>query len=333
MLESTTKLAFAVAVLTIGCADATTPTSPDTPTLPVVDDDWEQAGEIEGDTSAGDGLEVTPLPPPISEEDEMGSPPKVPGKEITTKEFTSGIVAVYEGGVWIASFTKGARTVRVAGKPRTLRDPTDAPGGGVTHDQYVRLLPEAFTSFGDAEKAWLAERRNDTSADVLAVATEYFDGTELDAKYVFGADYDDYLAAKDPASRGIDCSGFVRLVYGKRTLPALLSNGLLPRVSKDQLRKGTGVLTVANVGKQPPAKELQRLRPGDLVFFDVSTRNDDAGGIDHVGLYVGKDASGKMRFANSTPNNGALTGPTMAPKFVLDGTSFWAKHFRAARRL
>jgi len=63
--------------------------------------------------------------------------------------------------------------------------------------------------------------------------------------------------------RGVDCSGFTRLV--------MQENGYgIPRVSRDQ----------AKVGRPVSMGELQL---GDLVFFD--TKNE--GGINHVGLYLG----------------------------------------------
>lgn len=327
-----TILALLSALTVMACAADSAPLTGGTA------EETEEPGEIEGDEPVDGplaGSSSEELPPAISESEEQTAPPAVSGgpKTISTKVLPNGIVAVYEDGGWIASFTKGTRTVRIAGSPRTFRDPTEGASGGVSHDQYVRLLSKPFGSFGDPERTWLTARRADTSPDVLAIGMEYLDGTALDPKYVFGNDYDDYLAEKNPARRGIDCSGFIRLVYGHRTLPALLTGGLLPRVSKNQLANGTGVLTVANDGKQPTTTELQRLRIGDLVFFDVSARNDDTGGIDHVGFYVGKDSAGHMRFLNSTPNNGKMTGPTMMTKFVLDGTSFWATHFRGARRL
>jgi cell wall-associated NlpC family hydrolase len=332
-MRKTANLPFVLALLSLLPAAGCAANSPDGP-----QEDEEQPGEIDPGTVAGEplpGASAEPLPPPVSESEEKSGAPTLAGgtKKLTTKSFSSGIVAVYENGVWIASFTKGARTVRVAGKARTLRDPTDSAGDGVSHDEYVRLLAKPFSSFGTGEETWLADRRTDSSDDILALGARYFDGTKLDSKYVFGNDYDDYLDAKSASARGIDCSGFVRLIYGKQTLPALLSGGLLPRTSKDQLAKATGILTIANDGKKPAVSELERLRVGDLVFFDVSSRNDAVGGIDHVGFYAGKDNDGHMRFINSTPNNGKMTGPTMMAKFVLDGTSFWATHFRGARRL
>jgi hypothetical protein len=68
----------------------------------------------------------------------------------------------------------------------------------------------------------------------------------------------------DPA-KGLDCSGFVQLVYGN------LGNDL-PRVSAQQATAGRAVASLAEA------------RPGDLVFFDHSSARP---GIDHVGIYLG----------------------------------------------
>lgn len=70
---------------------------------------------------------------------------------------------------------------------------------------------------------------------------------------------------------------------------------------------------------------------GDLVFFDAS--DDDRGRLDHVGLYLGRDTKGAHRFLSSRkiPN-----GPTLADKghrSILNGTGYYAKAFRAVRRL
>jgi hypothetical protein len=72
----------------------------------------------------------------------------------------------------------------------------------------------------------------------------------------------------DPA-KGLDCSGFVQLVYGNLGID-------LPRVSSQQATSGRAVPSLAQA------------RPGDLVFFDYSA---DRPGIDHVGIYIG---DGKM---------------------------------------
>lgn len=64
---------------------------------------------------------------------------------------------------------------------------------------------------------------------------------------------------------GFDCSGFTSYVY-KNVL------GInLPRISYQQGNGGQGV-------------SKDQMRPGDLVFWDNSSRNS---GADHVGIYIG----------------------------------------------
>jgi hypothetical protein len=63
---------------------------------------------------------------------------------------------------------------------------------------------------------------------------------------------------------GFDCSGFTQYVFKKFGVS-------LPRISADQGRAGRAV-----AGKD--------MRPGDLVFWDNSSRNN---GADHVGIYIG----------------------------------------------
>lgn len=64
---------------------------------------------------------------------------------------------------------------------------------------------------------------------------------------------------------GFDCSGFTSYVY-KQVLGITL-----PRVSYQQGNGGQGV-------------SKDQMRPGDLVFWDNSSRNN---GADHVGIYIG----------------------------------------------
>jgi hypothetical protein len=68
----------------------------------------------------------------------------------------------------------------------------------------------------------------------------------------------------DPA-KGLDCSGFTKLVYGNLGID-------LPRTSSQQATSGTAVASLADA------------RPGDLVFFDYDKNRP---GVDHVGIYVG----------------------------------------------
>lgn len=64
--------------------------------------------------------------------------------------------------------------------------------------------------------------------------------------------------------QGFDCSGIIQYVYGRLGIE-------LPRVSYQQ----------ANAGKRVG---LNKLRPGDLVAWDNSSRNN---GADHIAIYIG----------------------------------------------
>lgn len=63
---------------------------------------------------------------------------------------------------------------------------------------------------------------------------------------------------------GFDCSGFVQYVFKQFGVD-------LPRVSYQQAKAGKRI-------------SLDQLRPGDLVAWDNSTRNN---GADHIAIYIG----------------------------------------------
>jgi peptidoglycan DL-endopeptidase CwlO len=74
-----------------------------------------------------------------------------------------------------------------------------------------------------------------------------------------------YLWGGTDPSKGLDCSGFTKLVYGNLGIE-------LPRTSSQQATAGKAVASI------------DAARPGDLVLFDYSS---DRPGIDHVGIYIG----------------------------------------------
>lgn len=85
--------------------------------------------------------------------------------------------------------------------------------------------------------------------DIVNLARQY-----LGVQYVWGG--------TDPS--GFDCSGLVQYVFGK--------NGVqLPRTTYNQIMVGASV-------------SPDKLRPGDLVFFDTDPSKS---GPDHVGIYIG----------------------------------------------
>jgi hypothetical protein len=256
-------------------------------------------------------------------------------------------------GTLLAELTDGARTVSLAGPGRRWGEP--GLSTTVTTQRWVRLLPMPFDgAFDAADAAWLAMALADRSPDVLAIAFQYTtgapdawrDGVRIagDARYgpSAGADFNDYLGAAwqygtsvdrpEPAELGaLDCSGFVRMVLGYRSglrMSIGIASGTLPRRAADQLAGGPGRVVVSNAGRQVIG--MATLRPGDLVFFDASSRDGSA--IDHVGIYVGVDAGGHHRFVSSRQT---IDGPTIGDvggASVLDGSGYWATAFRATRR-
>ena len=78
--------------------------------------------------------------------------------------------------------------------------------------------------------------------------------TQLGTQYVWGGS----------APGGFDCSGLVFWAFGQKGIQ-------LPRTSYNQIQVGASV-------------EPDKLRPGDLVFFDTDRQK---AGPDHVGIYIG----------------------------------------------
>ncbi len=262
-------------------------------------------------------------------------------------------------GELVASFTTGARSVRIVGPKRTLHESTSAHDV-VTRD-WIRVLPAPFE--GTVDWTWLASARASAEPDVIAIALQYVSGApELldangwklagDAHYgplvgtarTEGADFNDYLGLDwryadgtlDPAEvaelGSLDCSGFVRMVWGLRAaiplgLAPAADRSVLPRRSFELYESAPGVVVIPETS----APDRARLQAGDLVFFDADT--SDGTRIDHVGLYLGLDRGGHPRFVSSRKS---ADGPTMEDTngpSLLDGTMLYGRSFRAARRL
>lgn len=272
-----------------------------------------------------------------------------------------GRTVVRDGnGAWVATLTDGARTVALAG-PRRRFTETSA-SHAVTSTTWVRILPTPFA--GAMDVTWLEAARADTSPDVLAVAAQFLSGKPdrfgpdgallaADASYgpplpdgtrQEGADWNDFrgVAATyadgvdEPEAdqyRGLDCSGFVRMVWGKRSgipLTRQPDRGRsLPRRAVHQAAEAPGVTPIPDTGRQ--VKSFDRLQPGDLVFFDAST--EDGSAIDHVGLYLGLDDAGHHRFVSSRKSADGPTLGDLRGRSILDGTGLYAKSFRSTRRL
>jgi len=101
---------------------------------------------------------------------------------------------------------------------------------------------------------------------------------EIAAKYL-GTPY--VWGAESPL--GFDCSGLTSYVFSQMGIQ-------LPRASVDQSRGGMGV-------------SMDKIRPGDLLFWDASSRNGS--GADHVAIYIG---NGQMIEANGPRGRVVKTG-------------------------
>jgi cell wall-associated NlpC family hydrolase len=108
----------------------------------------------------------------------------------------------------------------------------------------------------------------------------------IDTGYRFGG--------KNPEA-GLDCSGMVTYIYGRAA-------GV----------KVPG--SAADIAKRGRAVSRERLRPGDLVFFN--TRNFPAS---HVGIYIGDD-----RFVHAPSSRGRVRIDRL-------GASYFAQRFEMAR--
>lgn len=164
-----------------------------------------------------------------------------------------------------------------------------------------------------------------------------------------GADFHEYMDVgwtfddgihTGPSSRqvgNLDCSGYTRMVYGYHMgVPMAAaqdtSKERLPRKSRDMADYAPGVLIDRTDGTNPPAAAL--LQPGDLVLFNADSSDDNPTvTVDHVGIYLGRDTTGKRRFLSSRKT---VNGPTMSDlggASVLDGTGTYAKKLHTVHRV
>lgn len=139
-----------------------------------------------------------------------------------------------------------ARIAQIQGQLTQLQPA--APMNGAV---FAQMMSGATAAYGSTA-AGAAAGGTATAEGVIATARQY-----VGMPYVWGG--------SSPADGGMDCSGLVQHVFGQHGID-------LPRVSNDQARSGT------------PVASLAEARPGDLVAWDRSSRND---GADHIAIYLG----------------------------------------------
>ncbi|MGW3604807.1 NlpC/P60 family protein [Micromonospora sp. NPDC005161] len=244
----------------------------------------------------------------------------------------------------VATLTVGARTTVFAGAPRRFDEPSTTTAV-VESTAYVRIAPRAWQpgpQIPEALARWLiTELDRGDPTDVLAAAMQYLPGApdlrdeqgvryagDADFGYVHsrderdGADFYDYLeipwtppdtGTVRPSARwdrDLDCSGYIRLVYGYRFGIPLLNQTAsttvdgLPRTAASMAAHARSVVIAAGRNPSRPPADLSAVQPGDLVFFAL---HDDPALVTHSGIYIGDDADGGMRFVSS---RGTADGPT-----------------------
>ncbi|MFF4354008.1 NlpC/P60 family protein [Streptomyces sp. NPDC001530] len=276
-------------------------------------------------------------------------------------------------GAVIATFTDGARTATLKGQSRTFTEPANTSTKVVT-DDWVRLMPEPWTKGAQNQqwfKDWFKQYYGSQEDDVFAIAFQYVQGAPVkkdsagvpyEGDAVFGPykadgvdrleqnDFYDYLGipytfrsgtTMDPRKeryRALDCSGFMRMVWGYRSRYPLMATDTLgdglPRSANGMARSKVGVDIIKLQGPAPwytRPKNIDTLQPGDLLFFKMDHRTADH--IDHVALYLGLDTEGHKVFVSSRKEQ---NGPTIGDKggvSRIDGNGFYAELFRSAKRL
>jgi hypothetical protein len=242
----------------------------------------------------------------------------------------------------------------------------------VRHNSYVRTMTSPWPAGGIPTAAQVDALLARTDADLFAVAFQYVAGAPAvttpdtsaytgvrnisgDAAYGpdVGADFNDYMGvdwnygaawggtdSNENSEYGrLDCSGFVRMVFGYRLGLTLARSGherptvAIARTSAMQAdsAQSIGVSIIAPASSKPTS--FGNLAPGDLVFFDSDGPD---GEIDHVGIYLGTDSEGKDRVLSS---RNSLLGPTMKDSAsggspsILNGSGWMPSGLRSARRL
>ena len=156
------------------------------------------------------------------------------------------------------------------------------------------LLSILFAITGPAANATEQQRKPEEQLSFLERYTNAAQDVILQGLKLVGVRY--RWGGNDEDS-GLDCSGFVRLVF-KDSLGASL-----PRTARE----------MSEVGEQI---DTSQLKPGDLVFFNTMRR-----AFSHVGIYLG--------------DNHFMHAPRAGAEVRVESmeSSYWMKRYNGARRI
>jgi hypothetical protein len=279
-------------------------------------------------------------------------------------------------GQVLAVLTDGARTAKLTGPARTFEEPASTASVVSTTD-WVRLMPEAWSKGAEKEKwfkEWYEQYAGSEEDDLFTFAFEYVadagqkkddqglvyagdadfgplnpDGGEGGDLRLEQSDFYDYLGTPYPfrdgkvgtpeaaRARSLDCSGYIRMVFGYRARHPLMSSDKsgdgLPRTANGMARsrQGVDILPLTGVSAKDRPSAIDQLQPGDLVFFKLDARTKER--LDHVGMVLGHDTEGHLIFVSSREE---VNGPTIGDiggVSRLDGNGYYAKTLRSAKRL
>ncbi|WP_405436789.1 C40 family peptidase [Streptomyces avidinii] len=164
-----------------------------------------------------------------------------------------------------------------------------------------------------------------------------------------GADFHEYMnlgwtfpdgTYTGPSSKqvgNLDCSGYTRMVYGYHMgVPMAAgedtSRTRIPRKSRHMVDYAPGTRIDRTDGTNPPA--AQQLQPGDLLLFNADSGDDTVTvTVDHVGIYLGADTTGKRRFLSSRKTGNGPTMSDLGGASLLDGTGTYAKKLHTVHRI
>ncbi|WP_328861241.1 hypothetical protein [Streptomyces sp. NBC_00306] len=296
-----------------------------------------------------------------------------------TMEFTDADPAYAKGRVGVRGFASTGCTnlpVTMSVSHFNVMEASWEKPPSVTHSHWVRLLDAPYDgTWTPAVEAVVRGWAGSLAPDALSYAAMFLPGApqvtsgqkqpvgaqvlgqagygKADGQGLrpVGADFHDYMdrswsfpdkvAQPEEGQVGsLDCSGYVRMVYGYHMGVPLYSGVdpaklALPRKSGAMVDHAPGARVATKADDHRALAADTPIQPGDLVLFDANDPVDanEPYPVDHVGIYLGLDTDGLRRFVSSRKSS---NGPTMADlsgASLLDGTGTYALGLRTMRRI